>query len=209
VSEGVSPSVHVIVLAAGASARFGSPKQSATLGGETLLRRAIHTATEVVGPAIRVVLGANAADIVATLDLQEDQLVINPQWAEGMASSIRQGVAHLPATCAGAVCLLADQPYVTGVSLGRLIETWRDAPDHIVASRFGAVIGAPCLFPRWCFAELKALQGDQGARGVLERHADRVLAVDHPEAGIDIDTPEQLAEQEAIFQSQSGRDRPT
>jgi molybdenum cofactor cytidylyltransferase len=64
----------------------------------------------------------------------------------------------------------------------------------MVASSFGAVIGAPCLFPRWCFGELAALQDDQGARRVSARHAMRVLAVDHPEAGIDMDTPQQLAE---------------
>jgi molybdenum cofactor cytidylyltransferase len=206
VSKGESPSVYAIVLAAGASTRFGSPKQCAQLGGETLIRRAISAATEAVGPAIRVVLGAHAAAITATLDLQEDQIVLNTEWSEGMASSIRLGVARLPATCAGTVFLLADQPYVNGVSLGRLISAWRDAPEYIVASRFGSVIGAPCLFPRWCFGELSALQGDQGARSVLERHSEWVLAADHPEAGIDIDTPQQLAEQQALIQIRTQSD---
>lgn len=194
-SEQTSASLYAIVLAAGASTRFGSPKQCARLGGETLIRRAIAAATGVVGPAIRVVLGAHAADIAATLDLQADQTAINTHWAEGIASSIRLGIRRLPGDCAGALLLLADQPYVTGTSLGRLINTWRSAPEHIVALSFGAVIGAPCLFPRWCFSELEALQGDQGARGVLAQHPARLLTVNHPEAGIDIDTPQQLAEQ--------------
>jgi molybdenum cofactor cytidylyltransferase len=202
VSEDVTPFVYAIVLAAGASTRFGSPKQCAQLGSETLIRRAISAAIEAVGPAIRVVLGAHAADIAATLDLQADQLAINAHWAEGMASSIRLGVARLPAGCAGAMCLLADQPYVSGKSLRHLITTWRSAPEHIVASSFGAVIGAPCLFPRWCFSELMALQGDLGARGVMARHSARVLTVHHPEAAIDIDTPQQLAEQQALIQIQ-------
>lgn len=201
-SEDASPSVYAIVLAAGASTRFGSPKQFAQLGSETLIRRAITAAIEAVGPAIRVVLGAQAADIAATLDLQADQIAINAHWAEGMASSIRLGVARLPAGCAGAMCLLADQPYVSGKSLGRVLTTWRSAPEHIVASSFGAVIGAPCVFPRWCFDELMALQGDLGARGVMARHSGRVLTVHHPEAGIDIDTPQQFAEQQALFQIQ-------
>jgi molybdenum cofactor cytidylyltransferase len=201
VSEGESPSVYAIVLAAGASTRFGSPKQCAQLGGETLLRRAIAAAGDAVGPAIRVVLGAHAAAIANTLDLRADQVTTNKHWVEGIASSIRLGIASLPAGCEAAVCVLADQPYITGASLGRLISAWRRARESIVAACFGSVIGAPCLFPRWCFRELEALQGDKGAQGLLTRHAGRVLTVHLPEAAIDIDTPLQLAEQQALHQT--------
>lgn len=192
-----SASLYAIVLAAGAATRFGSPKQCAQLGGVTLIQRAVTAATGAVGPSIRVVLGAHAAEIAATLDLPADQVLINTHWAEGIASSIRLAVAHLPASCQGALILLADQPYVTGPSLQRLITLWRSAPDHIVASSYHAVIGAPCLFPRWCFGELSELAGDAGAQKLLARHFERVRTMLHPEAGIDIDTPAQLAEQRA------------
>jgi molybdenum cofactor cytidylyltransferase len=194
-------SVYAIVLAAGASTRFGSPKQCARLGGETLIRRAIAAATEAVGPALRVILGAHAAEIAITLGLPADQVRINTHWPEGIGSSIRLGIAQLPADCAAAMCVLADQPYVSGTSLGRLVGAWRSAPEFIVASKFGSVTGAPCLFPRWCFAELEALQGDRGAQGLLARHAGRVLTLQLPEAAIDIDTPLQLAEQQALIQT--------
>ena len=194
-NDGERAPLYAIVLAAGASTRFGSPKQCARLGGETLLQRAINAATEAVGPAIRVVLGAHAADIAVSLELQADQIAINPHWAEGMASSIRAGVQHLPGDCAGALFLLADQPFVTGTSLARLVSAWRTASEGIVASRYGSVIGAPCLFPRWCFAEFETLDGDEGARAVIARHPTRVRVVEHPEAALDIDTPQQLSEQ--------------
>jgi len=201
VSTDESLSVYAIVLAAGASTRFGSPKQFARLGGETLIRRAIAAATEAVGPAIRVILGAHAAEIAATLDLPAEQVAINAHWAEGIASSIRIGVTGLPPSCQGVLCLLADQPYVTGVSLGRIINAWRSTPESIVASSFESVIGAPCLFPRWCFREMVALQGDKGAQGLLARYAGRVQTMHLAEAAIDIDTRLQLAEQEALIKT--------
>jgi molybdenum cofactor cytidylyltransferase len=198
VSDSHSLSVYGIVLAAGASSRFGSPKQCAALGGEALISRAIGAATAVLGPAIRVVLGAHAAEIAPLLDLQAEQIAFNRHWTAGIASSIRAGIASLPHTCAGAVLLLADQPYVSAAGVGRLISAWRHAPEHIIASRYGAVIGAPCLFPRWCFHDLEALEGDQGARALLSCLRKHLVFVEHPEAGIDIDTPQQLAEQQAF-----------
>jgi molybdenum cofactor cytidylyltransferase len=201
VSNDASLSLYAIVLAAGASTRFGSPKQCARLSDHTLIGRAITAATEAVGPAIRVILGAHAAEIALTLDLPADQVRINAHWVEGIASSIRLGIASLPASCGGALCLLADQPYITAASLGRIINAWRSAPEHIVASSFESVIGAPCLFPRWCFSELEGLQGDKGAQGLLVRYAERVRTVHLPEAAIDIDTPMQFAEQEALIKT--------
>ena len=191
--------VHALVLAAGASTRFGSPKQIARLGGATLLQRAINAATEAVGPAIHVILGAHATPIAEMLDLNADQIALNTRWAEGLASSIRLGIERLPADCAGALLVLADQPFVTGASLARLISLWRAASEPIVASSYGAVIGAPCLFPRWAFDELDALVGDQGARAVIARHQAHVRVVPHPEAAVDIDTPQQLSKQQALI----------
>ncbi len=197
-NETESPSVHAIVLAAGGSSRFGSPKQFARLGGASLIQRAIAAAAEAVGPRFRVVLGAYAAEIAATLDLPSAQILMNPEWSEGIASSIRVGVAHLPMSCAGVLIQLADQPHIFGASLRRLVDAWHRAPECIIASHFGRVAGAPCVFPRSYFGELGALHGDQGARGLLDRHSARVVRVEHPEAAVDIDTMQQLAEQQRL-----------
>ena len=84
-------SLHVIVLAAGASTRFGSPKQLAQVHGRPLLQLAVARAVEVAGQAVTVVLGANAAELVPLLRHTGASVVINREWAEGMGSSVRAG----------------------------------------------------------------------------------------------------------------------
>jgi molybdenum cofactor cytidylyltransferase len=187
-----APTLSVIVLAAGAAARFGSPKQLAMLHGKPLLHHAIDRALEAADAATLVVLGSAATTISGTLPVGPFYTVINRDWRVGLASSIRTGLARLPGSCGGVLLLLADQPRITRHSLNRLVEAWRRLPTQIVASSYERTIGAPCIFPRWSFAELQALQADQGARSLLDAHADRVTAIPHPEAAIDIDTTDDL-----------------
>jgi molybdenum cofactor cytidylyltransferase len=187
-----SATLHAIVLAAGASTRFGSPKQLARVNGQPLLQRVLALAGDQFGPAVTVVLGAHAAEISATLPPGSATIVINRDWQEGLASSIRAGLQRLPGACDGALLLLADQPLVGAEGLRRLVTAWRRAPRQIVASLYSGIIGVPAIFPRWCFDDLAALRGDQGARVVLRRHTDHLVRLEHPEAALDIDYPEDL-----------------
>jgi molybdenum cofactor cytidylyltransferase len=191
--------LHVVILAAGGSSRFGSPKQLIRYQGRSLLQRSLHVANEVAGSAVTVVLGAHAADITATLPTSGLTLIVNRDWQEGIASSIRTGIARLPGACDGALLLLADQPLVQPESLSRLAAQWRREPRTIVASRYGSaalndVTGVPAVFPRWCFPDLLALRGDQGARALFHRYAEHVRRIELPEAAVDIDRPEDLLE---------------
>jgi molybdenum cofactor cytidylyltransferase len=184
--------LHAIVLAAGASRRFGSPKQLVQFERRPLIQRVIAGATELAGAAVSVVLGAYAAEIAATLPPGSASIIINRDWQEGIASSIRTAVARLPGACDGVLLLLADQPLVGSHSLNRLAAAWRRQPRSIIASRYGAVTGVPAIFPRWCFSDLASLRGDQGARILLRRYADHVVRLANPEAEVDIDYPEDL-----------------
>jgi molybdenum cofactor cytidylyltransferase len=186
--------LHAIVLAAGASSRFGSPKQLVRFERQPLIQRVIAGATELAGSAVTVVLGAYAAEIASTLPPGSASIIVNRDWQQGIASSIRAAVARLPGACDGVLLLLADQPLVGSHSLNRLAAAWRRQPRSIVASRYGAVTGVPAIFPRWCFSDLGALRGDQGARVLLRRYADHVVRLAHPEAEVDIDYPEDLLE---------------
>ncbi|HEV2228366.1 MAG TPA: nucleotidyltransferase family protein [Steroidobacteraceae bacterium] len=184
--------LYAIVLAAGASTRFGSPKQLVRIGGRPLLHAMVTRTAEVTGNALIVVLGAGAGELAPLLKHSPGSVVVNRQWREGLASSIRAGVARLPATCAGVMLVLADQAAVTSDDLKRLAGTWRRRPQCIAAALYAGTTGAPAIFPRSTFSELGALHGDSGARSVLRRSADRVVRVPMPAAELDLDTPEDL-----------------
>jgi molybdenum cofactor cytidylyltransferase len=186
--------LHSIVLAAGASRRFGSPKQLVRFEGQLLVQRAIVAATELTGSAVSVVLGAHAAQITADLPPGSASVLINRGWQEGIGSSIRLAVSRLPGACDGVLLMLADQPMVGGHGLSRLAAAWRRQPRSIIASRYSSVTGVPAIFPRWCFNDLAGLRGDQGAKVLIGRYADYVVRLAHPEAAVDIDYPEDLLE---------------
>jgi len=184
--------LYTVVLAAGASTRFGSAKQLVRLAGRPLLHTAVTRAAEVTGNAVIVVLGSSAAQLAPLLRHSPGSVVVNQEWREGLASSIRAGVARLPAACSAVLLLLADQAAVTTDDLRRLAGSWRKQPQHIAAALYGGFCGAPVIFPRSSFRALSELRGDTGARALLTRNPDRVVRVPMPSAAIDIDTPEDL-----------------
>jgi molybdenum cofactor cytidylyltransferase len=184
--------LYAIVLAAGASMRFGGIKQLVRIDGRPLLHATVSRAVEVAGAATIVVLGANAAELAPLLTHTPATIVVNRNWREGIGSSIRAGIARLPAACTGAMLMLADQAAVTSQDLQRLVGTWRRQPEYIAAALYAGSTGVPAVFPRSRFRELAELRGDIGARMLLQRNPDRVVRVPMDSAALDIDTPEDL-----------------
>ena len=189
--------LYAVVLAAGASTRFGSAKQLVRIAGRPLLHTAVTRAAEVTGNSLVVVLGSGAAQLAPLLKHTPGSVVINKDWREGLASSIRAGVARLPAACSAVMLLLADQAAVTADDLRRLAGSWRKQPQNIAAAVYGGAPGAPAIFPRSAFRALTELRGDAGARVLLRRNPDRLVRVPMPSAAIDVDTPEDLLALEA------------
>jgi len=187
-----SEALHAMVLAAGASARFGSAKQLVRIGGRPLLHTVVTRATEGVGSAVTVVLGARAAELAPLLKHSPVSIVINRDWHEGLASSIRAGVTRLPGSCTGVMLVLADQAVVSAEDLRRLAAAWRKQPEYIAAALYCGTTGVPAIFPRSCFSDLAELRGDVGARVVLRRNPDRIVRVPMQSAAFDLDTPEDL-----------------
>jgi CTP:molybdopterin cytidylyltransferase MocA len=183
---------HVLVLAAGSGSRFGSPKQLVRIGGEALLQRAVSRATALGGHAVTVVLGAHAGELTPMLRHSSATVLINRHWQEGLASSLRLGIAHLPPGTEAVLVTLADQAAITGFDLRRLASAWRRQTDSVVAASYDGHTGVPAIFPAHAFGLLQELRGDVGARAVLSHLADRVLRVPMPNASIDIDVPEDL-----------------
>jgi molybdenum cofactor cytidylyltransferase len=186
--------VHVVVLAAGASTRFGSAKQLVRVNGRPLMLSAVSRAVDLAGHSVTVVVGANAAELTPLLRHTSASVAVNREWSEGIASSIRTGIAHTPASADGVLIALADQAAVTAEDLRRLAGAWRRNTASIAVAQYAGTMGVPAIFPRWCFRELNELRGDRGAQMILQRHADRLVRVPMPSAELDIDRPEDLLE---------------
>ncbi len=187
------PRPWVILLAAGASRRFGGPKQLARLGGETLLHRAARVALGCRPAGCVVVLGANATRLRRELRDLPVNPVFNRRWRSGLAGSLRAGLAALPPSAASALVLLADQAAIGPADLELLIAASRRAPRAIVTARADALRRPPTIFPRRLFAELRRLRGDTGAKRLLSDARRRVVELEIPGAALDIDWPEDLA----------------
>lgn len=196
-------SLHVLLLAAGGASRFGSAKQAARLNGTPLLRLMLSRAQELAGPAVSVVLGAHAAELVPLISGVTASVLVNRQWQEGIASSLRLGLERVPVGCDGVLMLLADQVQVGTSELSQLVATWRRQPLLAAAAHYSGRLGVPAIFPRSSFSALLQLRGDRGAQAWLRAHADRVIAVPMPRAAMDIDTPEDLARAQALAEQEA------
>lgn len=181
------PRLWAVVLAAGASRRLGRPKQLVRFAGETLVARAVDSAARVCPGRVVVVLGAHRAIVEPVVAGLDAHVVVNEGWAEGMASSLRAGVAALPAECAAALLLTCDQPRVTEDALDVLATAWARAPERCVASAYHDGIGVPAIVPARLFPVLMQLQGDRGARAVLHAEGDALIRVALPTAAFDVD----------------------
>ncbi|WP_276497169.1 nucleotidyltransferase family protein [Pontibacter litorisediminis] len=181
----------LVILAAGASSRLGEPKQQLQFQGQSLLQRAVQAGLEAGFAPLVVVLGANAAKFLPELREAEVTVVRNPEWQEGMSASIRCGLEELlrlhPET-SGAVFMVCDQPYATAAVLKGLLQAKQGKRGDIVASAYQNTLGTPVLFDKAYFPELLALRGQEGAKKVILKHKEAVIAYPFPAGAIDIDT---------------------
>lgn len=182
-----------MILAAGGSARFGTPKQLLTQHGENLVQRTARVATDAGLDPVIVVLGAYASSIEIFLSgFDRLTIVTNADWQSGQASSLRTGISHAKKLNSdAALILLADQPLVDETSIKRIVEAF-DSEHRVVASNYAGIFGAPALFASEFFPALLELNGDHGAGVWLRANADAVTAVKMDEAALDIDTPDDL-----------------
>ena len=183
----------VVLLAAGGSRRFGSPKLLSRLDGQTLLRRSVRVALGCRAAGCIVVLGANAIRLERELRDWPVAIVVNRDWRRGLSSSLRAGLAALPVSAPAALVMLADQAALGRADLELLIAAWRRQPRAIVAARADDVTGPPAIFPRSAFRELRRLRGDAGAKTLLRDTSRSVIGIGIPRAAFDIDRPADLA----------------
>lgn len=194
--------IGAIVLAAGRSTRMGEFKLLLPLGGHPLASYAVTAACASQTEPVVVVLGQHAEQMRAALPENRFTAVDNPDFAQGMSTSLRAGLAALPVSVRGVLILLADQPLITASFINTLIDEATRWPEAIIAASYAGQRGNPVYFPSALFAELAAIEGDEGGRSVIARHHDLLRLVPAPqsEQGFDIDKPEEYARLTADWQ---------
>ncbi len=180
-----------VILAAGAGRRFGSAKQLADLDGRPLLGHAVRAMSAV--PAIErivVVLGANADEIRGRVDLLDAEPLVSREWDEGIAASLRTGVAELSAAEA-VVVTLGDQPTITPQVIAGVLDH-RDGERPAVRATYNGQPGHPVVLERRLFPTVGRLRGDTGARDLLVNVDVREWECGHLCRADDVDTPDEL-----------------
>jgi molybdenum cofactor cytidylyltransferase len=181
-----------IILAAGSSQRFGSPKQLAEFNGLPLVDYAVRAALAAGLNPVLVITGAAAEQVREVLKGYSVRLVHNPDWQTGQSTSIRAGVKALPLECGGAVFMLADQPLVPTALIQALAEEHARTLAPIIAPLIDGRRGNPVLFDRTTFSRLLTLSGDQGGRQLFSSYPVTFVPWHDSMVLYDIDTPEDL-----------------
>jgi molybdenum cofactor cytidylyltransferase len=195
--------VHAVVLAAGRSTRMGGPnKLLARFGGEALIRRVAETALASKAQSVIVVTGHQAERIRVALDGLDLRFTDNPDFASGLASSLRVGIASLPPHAAGALIVLGDMPEVSARDLDRLVASFvASGGQQVVRASHDGKRGNPVILPRSVFADVLRLEGDVGARQIIESGSAGVIDVEIGQgASVDVDTAEAMAEAGGLLQ---------
>lgn len=203
--------IGLVILAAGASKRMGSPKQLLSFKGKSLIRHSAFVGLSSLASKCVAVLGANEMAILPEIDhLSVHQklltIVSNPDWEEGMASSIRLGIETLASEKSrleAVIFMLCDQPFVSAELINELITTYRQTKSEVVACTYqNGVTGVPALFSKEVFPALWSLKGDTGARKVIQQFTDKLTTIPFPQGDIDLDTPEAYQALEAFMKLQ-------
>lgn len=183
-----------VILAAGGSSRFGSPKPLARWQGRSFIEQVVDTALAAAVDRVVVVLGAEVERCQALLQDRPVEIVINERWAEGQSGSMQAGLAALPDEISSALFLLVDQPQIRPDILAALIERHRRTLAPVVWPEFEGQRGNPVLFDRRLFAELHQISGDTGGRPLLRAYADQAerVAIASPAILQDFDRPDDL-----------------
>lgn len=183
----------IIILAAGSASRMGSPKQILDINGKSLLERVIALTDHMDAGVRTVVLGANKEVIKPEIAHLAVSIIENPNWQEGMSTSIKMGMVGtfmINKDVDKVLVLAGDMPGISVQHLNRLVAASLEVPEKtIFASAYDETIGVPCVFGKEHFIDLIELEGDTGAAQVFMKYKDSLLPVTMTEGSVDLDTP--------------------
>jgi molybdenum cofactor cytidylyltransferase len=191
-----APKITAIVLAAGLSSRMGRNKLLADIEGKPLVRRVAEAAAASSADPVIVVSGNGAADTASALAGMQVGVVENPDFRNGLSTSLKCGLRALPDDCDGAIVLLGDMPAVTPALIDKLVAAFDPAESRaICVASYKGKRGNPVLWARQFFSDMLQLEGDVGAKHLMAANSELVCEVEAADDAplIDIDTPEALA----------------
>lgn len=190
----VLPTPHVaIVLAAGGSRRLGRPKQLLTREGETLVHRAVRLVIETSAQEVIVVCGAYSEKVGAAIDGMDMEIVMNPAWETGLASSLRAAQAALAPSDAQCLIVACDQPALEREHLQRLLTGASESRSGCAATLHAGHGGVPAVVTANLLRLAHELRGDRGLREALDGQQEGSMwYLDAPELHFDIDIPKDI-----------------
>ena len=193
------PMLSAILLAAGESKRMGEPKQLMPLGSSTMVEQAIDNLLNSAVNEVIVVLGYKAEEITKTIAAKPVKIIVNPNYRQGMSTSIIAGLILVDRQAQAVMLALGDQPSVDSQTINQLIEEFYNHDKGIAVPTYQGRRGHPIIFDIKYKPKLLELKGDIGGRQIIQQHPDDVLevAVDSESVIADIDT-------RADYQSQRG-----
>ena len=192
------PAHIAVILAAGGSRRLGRPKQLLRRKGETLLHRTVRLARETGPRRVLVVLGAGRDALAPSLRNLDADVIANPEWEQGLSSSLRCVAQTLSSASESVLLLACDQPALEVSHLHALLALARGATSGCAATRHGPHRGIPVLVTPQVLRQAFDVQGDRGLRDVLGAiDRDAIGMLDATELTIDIDTMDDVAAAEA------------
>lgn len=184
--------VLAVILAAGASKRFGGIKQLAIFNGQTLIEHVQTVLLSSTVDAVAAVLGCEIEKITPHI-LPGATLLSNDEWEEGIASSVRRAARFaLEVRATHLFLFVCDQPFVSACLVDKVIALSKFNPDSIIACRYGESIGVPALFPDSKYGDLLSLRGDCGAKSIIGK-SEKLEIVDFPEGTCDVDSYSDLS----------------
>ena len=186
------PELSILIPAAGASERLGQAKQLVNFNGTSLIQNAVDIALSLDPREIIVVTGANAEAVKKAVPQTPINWIHNPNWSSGMGGSIALGATAISPESTGLMILLCDQWKIQVSDLQLLAETWQSDPERIVCARAEGINMPPVIFPLSCFNELEELQGDKGARTIIDNNSHVLDSIQIENAVIDLDTQTQM-----------------
>ena len=174
---------------------MGEAKQLLPLADSTVLERTLQNLNAAKVEEIVLILGSSAETIrqrISDSPMKNLRIVVNHKYGQGMATSLRTGLAALSENTDAALIVLADQPFIRPETLDRIIDQYRQSDAQIVIPIFQGSRGNPVLLDRSVFDEVMALQGDIGCRAIFGNHLEGIVKAEVDDIGIllDIDSKE-------------------